>query len=180
MYWMIEGNKYIIQGTDVIDVNTVLPIGIHTDDSGNNTFTIDALENVPDNLEIYILDNATSTYHDIRANNFTINLPAGEYLDRFSMVFSTSSTLSIEDNVIVQDINTYYNNSQTSIIINNPKLHNITSVKLYNILSQEIFSETDIDTSDYTTLKTGKLSTGTYIIKMKTDIGEISKKVLIE
>ncbi|WP_442920768.1 T9SS type A sorting domain-containing protein [Mesoflavibacter sp. CH_XMU1422-2] len=56
----------------------------------------------------------------------------------------------------------------------------MTSVKLYNILSQEIFSETDIDTSDYTTLKTGKLSTGTYIIKMKTDIGEISKKVLIE
>ncbi|MBB3122642.1 hypothetical protein FHS04_000130 [Mesoflavibacter sabulilitoris] len=180
MYWMIEGNKYIIQGTDVIDVNTVLPIGIHTDDSGNNTFTIDALENVPDNLEIYIFDNATSTYHDIRANDFTINLPAGEYLDRFSMVFSTSSTLSIEDNVIAQDINTYYNNSQTSIIINNPKLHNITSVKLYNILSQEIFSETDIDTSDYTALKTGKLSTGTYIIKMKTDVVEISKKVLIE
>ncbi|PSG93406.1 T9SS type A sorting domain-containing protein, partial [Mesoflavibacter zeaxanthinifaciens] len=180
MYWMIEGNKYIIQGTDVIDVNTVLPIGIHTDDSGNNTFTIDALENVPDNLEIYIFDNATSTYHDIKANDFTINLPAGEYLDRFSMVFSTSSTLSIEDNVIAQDINTYYNNSQTSIIINNPKLHNITSVKLYNILSQEIFSETDIDTLDYTALKTGKLSTGTYIIKMKTDVGEISKKVLIE
>ncbi|WP_442920776.1 T9SS type A sorting domain-containing protein [Mesoflavibacter sp. CH_XMU1422-2] len=56
----------------------------------------------------------------------------------------------------------------------------MTSVKLYNILSQEIFSETDIDTSDYTALKTGKLSTGTYIIKMKTDVGEISKKVLIE
>lgn len=180
MYWLVEGKKFIIQGTDVIDVNTILPIGIHTDDSGNNTFTIDALENVPDNLEIYIFDNATSTYHDIRANDFTINLPTGEYLDRFSMVFSTSSTLSIEDNVIVKDINTYYNNSQTSIIINNPKLHNITSVKLYNILSQEIFSETDIDTLDYTALKTGKLSTGTYFIKMKTDVGEISKKVLIE
>ena len=180
MYWMIEGNKFIIQGTDVIDVNTVLPIGIHTDDAGNNTFTIDALENVPDNLDIYILDNATSTYHDIRANDFTINLPAGEYLDRFSMVFTTTSTLGIEDNILAEDINVYYNNSQESIVINNPKLHSITTVKLYNILSQEIFSETEIETSDYTTLKTGKLSTGTYIIKMKTDSGEISKKVLIE
>ena len=56
----------------------------------------------------------------------------------------------------------------------------ITLLLRQNILSQEIFSETDIDTSDYTALKTGKLSTGTYIIKMKTDIGEISKKVLIE
>ena len=180
MYWMIEGNKFIIQGTDVIDVNTVLPIGIHTDDAGNNTFTIDALENVPDNLDIYILDNATSTYHDIRANDFTINLPAGEYLDRFSMVFSTTSTLGIEDNILAEEINVYYNNSQESIVINNPKLHTITMVKLYNILSQEIFSETDIETSDYTALKTGKLSTGTYIINMKTDSGEISKKVLIE
>ena len=40
-----------------------------------------------------VLDNATNTYHDIRANDFTINLPAGEYLNRFSMVFSTTSTL---------------------------------------------------------------------------------------
>lgn len=180
MYWMIEGNKFIIQGTDVIDVNTVLPIGIHTDDAGNNTFTIDALENVPDNLDIYILDNATSTYHDIRANDFTINLPAGEYLDRFSLVFASTANLAIEDHIVTKDINVYYNNNQESIIINNPKLHTITAVKLYNILSQEIFTETEVETSDYTALKTGKLSNGTYIINMKTDSGVISKKVVIE
>lgn len=180
MYWMIQGNKFIIQGTDVIDVNTVLPIGIHTNNEGNNVFTIDALENVPDNLDIYILDNETNTYHNIKANNFNINLPAGEYLDRFSLVFASTANLAIEDHIVTKDINVYYNNNQESIIINNPKLHTITAVKLYNILSQEIFTETEVETSDYTALKTGKLSNGTYIINMKTDSGVISKKVVIE
>jgi len=180
MYWMIQGNKFTIQGTDVIDVNTVLPIGIHTNNDGNNLFTIDALENVPDNLDIYILDNETNTYHNIKANNFNINLPSGEYLDRFSLVFASTANLAIEDHIVTKDINVYYNNNQESIIINNPKLHTITAVKLYNILSQEIFTETEVETSDYTALKTGKLSNGTYIINMKTDSGVISKKVVIE
>jgi len=163
----------------IIDVNTILPIGIKTSNTGDNTFTIDALENVPNNLNIYIHDSVNETYHDIRQADFTINLTAGEYLNRFELVFSNPDALSIEE-VIISDINTYYSNNLESIVIHNPKLKTIKSLSLYNIVGQKIIDFNDIKNEDYIELKTDKLSSGTYIIKLNTDEGEVSKKVLID
>ncbi|WGD34158.1 LamG-like jellyroll fold domain-containing protein [Olleya sp. YS] len=180
MYWIIDNNNYIIQGTDVIDVNTVLPIGLKTDTAGNNTITIDALENVPADLDIYVHDILNGTYHDLRQTDYVVNLGAGEHLNRFEIVFDTPEALSIEDDVLESDINIYYSNSLQSIVVNNPKLNNIKSVNLYSILGQHITNFSEVDTQDYIELNTGKLSTGSYIITLLTNEGEISKKVLVE
>ncbi|MGB6268515.1 MAG: LamG-like jellyroll fold domain-containing protein, partial [Olleya sp.] len=180
VYWMVENDKYIIQGTDVIDVNTVLPIGLKTDTAGNNTITIDALENVPANLDIFVHDTLNGTYHDLRQTDFVVNLGAGEHLNRFEIVFDTPEALSVDDTVLESDINIYYSNSLQSVVVNNPKLNTIKTVNLYNILGQHITNFSEFDTQDYIELNTGKLSTGSYIITLKTDEGEISKKVLVE
>ena len=47
MYWMIEDRKFLIQGIDVIDEATVLPLGLHTETNGNNIISIEGLSNVP-------------------------------------------------------------------------------------------------------------------------------------
>ncbi|MFD2824833.1 LamG domain-containing protein, partial [Lacinutrix iliipiscaria] len=47
MYWIIDDEKYFIQGIYDINESTVLPIGIHTKNDGLNTITIDALINFP-------------------------------------------------------------------------------------------------------------------------------------
>jgi hypothetical protein len=181
MYWTIDNNNYIIQGTNVIDQNTVLPIGLITDAAGDNTLTLDALENVPNSLDIYIHDVLNATYHDLKQGDFIINLPAGEHSNRFELVFSNQQeSLSVEDTELENDINVYYSNSLQNIVINNPKLNTITSVNLYNILGQHITNFKDINTQDYIELNSGELSTGNYIIKLKTSEGEISKKVLVE
>ncbi|PIB32252.1 MAM protein [Gaetbulibacter sp. 5U11] len=181
MYWMISDNKYTIQGTDVIDHTTILPLGLHVDNDGINTITIDALENVPDDLDIYIYDNVTNIYHDLRQGDATLDLTTGAYLDRFDLRFSQmSSLLSTEDFEIETTINYYYANSSNTIVINNPKLENVKTVSLYNILGQEIISFDEFESSDIIELKTNKISTGTYILEIKTNEGKLSKKVLIE
>ncbi|WP_028281803.1 LamG-like jellyroll fold domain-containing protein [Olleya marilimosa] len=181
MYWMISDNKYTIQGTDVIDHSTILPLGLHVDNDGINTITIDALENVPDDLDIYIYDNVTNIYHDLRQGDATLDLTTGAYLDRFDLRFSqVSSLLSTEDFEIETTINYYYANSSNTIVINNPKLENVKTVSLYNVLGQEIISFDEFESSDLIELKTNKISTGTYILEIKTNDGKLSKKVLIE
>ena len=181
MYWMISDNKYTIQGTDVIDHTTILPLGLHVDNDGINTITIDALENVPDDLDIYIYDNVTNIYHDLRQGDATLDLTTGAYLDRFDLRFSQmSSLLSTEDFEIETTINYYYANSSNTIVINNPKLENVKTVSLYNVLGQEIISFDEFESSDLIELKTNKISTGTYILEIKTNDGKLSKKVLIE
>jgi hypothetical protein len=41
---------------------------------GESTIKIDALENIPNNLEIYLHDNVTGIYHDIN-NDYPISIP---------------------------------------------------------------------------------------------------------
>lgn len=181
MYWVIDNKKFLIQGINIIKASTILPIGLHTDVNGISTFKIEELTNVPNDLDIFIYDAVTGTYNDIKNNpGFSINLPAGSYMDRFELRFSNGNSLSTEDYLAQTGIQFYFTNNNESIIINNPKLQPIKSVSLINMLGQEIIYFDAIETQDYTTLKTSNISSGNYILNINTNIGKIAKKVLIE
>ncbi len=180
IYWMIEDNQYIIQGTNTINASTILPLGVHTNTDGENTFVIDALENTPENMEIYIYDTVTNLYHDIKQDTFSIYLAAGAYTDRFELRFSQSEVLSTNEFDIETTIQFYYANNSNTIVVNNPKLETIKSVSLFNIIGQEITVFNNFESIDLIELKTNVISTGTYILKVKTNDGTFSKKVLIE
>lgn len=181
MYWMIDSKKYVIQGVDTIEDTTVLPLGIHTNINGNNTFRVDELINAPSDLEVYIYDTVTELYHDIKTNDFSINLDAGEYLDRFELRFSNANTLSVDDIEISEDIAFYFANNNETIVIENPKLETIKSVELFNILGQSILKfDNETKAQELIEFKTNGISTGSYILELKTETGKLSKKVLIE
>jgi hypothetical protein len=180
MYWMIDSDKFVIQGIDNIDINSILPLGVLTNTDGNLSFKIDELINVPNSLNIYIYDTLENTYHDIKNNpDFTINLDAGEYLNRFELRFN-NTTLSTEEFNEEAIIEYYFENNNEAIIINNPKLYNIESVELFNVLGQSIIRFENIKTQNHVELKTNGFSTGNYVLEIKTDIGKLSNKVLIE
>lgn len=181
MYWMIGDDKYIIQGIGEVTNETVLPLGLHTDEAGINSITIDALENVPDDLDIFVKDLSDNSLHNLRLEDFQVDLPAGEHLNRFQIVFQGAESLSIDEfNVAEEDLNTYYSNENNIIVINNPKNILIKNVELLNILGQSIQVFNDIKTKNTIQLTPNKLSTGAYIIKINTATGSISKKVIIE
>ena len=178
MFWMIDNEKFVIQGTNTIDESTILPVGITTTENGINTFKIDALDNVPSDLEIYIHDKTLDTYHNLRNSDYQIDLPSGEYLERFEITF-TNQSLSVDD---FEEMNTdvYYSNETNDIVINNPQNIEIDSVEIINMLGQVVIKYDNIDSNSTVKLKTKNLSIGTYIIKLKTEISEISKKVLVK
>lgn len=179
-YWMINNEKYVLQGIDTINEETIIPLGLHTANDGINTITIDALENVPSDLAIYAHDLETGIYHDLRQSDYQVNLTAGEYLTRFELTFSTEDALSIDGLESETGIQFYFANDNQSIIVNNPKLQKIESLEIYSILGQSILKYNSVETQDYTRLKTNSLSTGNYILEIKTEIGSFSKKVLVE
>ncbi len=179
LYWMIDNNKYTIQGSNEAEPDTVYPLGIKTSDDGLNTITIDSLENVPDDVEIYIHDLLDDTYHNLREGDFQFYLAAGEYLDRFELTFSTQDSLSVEEQEL-QSIDVYYDNEVQSIVVFNPNFVEIKSIELYNILGQNIIDIDNISELDYSEYEVKNLSTGTYIIKMDTLSGLLSKKVMVK
>ncbi|MFD2824095.1 T9SS type A sorting domain-containing protein, partial [Lacinutrix iliipiscaria] len=63
---------------------------------------------------------------------------------------------------------------------NNPNSVEIDSAKIINMIGQVVMTFDTIETSTSIELKTKNLSVGAYIIKLETEIGEVSKKVLVK
>lgn len=181
MYWMIEDNKYTIQGIDKIDATTIIPLGVHTNKDGLNNIVIDKLENTPDNLNLYLHDKELDIYHNLKDDGkYEVFLNTGEYLNRFEITFSKSeeTTLSTE-NTKENPINIYFSSDKKSIVIHNSKSKIIKSVELFNILGQSLFKFDTETKDDYLEYNASQIASGTYIIKITTEFGKFSKKILI-
>ena len=181
MYWTINDQAFIIQGSNNAETSAIYPLGIKTNTAGTNTINIDELENVPNDFNVYLHDNELEIYHDLRASNYDVILSAGEHLNRFEITFDTAAdALGIEDN-IATSIDILYSNSIDKIVIVNPNYTAIKSFTLYNMLGQSVYTNDDIPLNDYSEYEIKNISFGTYIIKLKTKTGSlVTKKIIIE
>jgi hypothetical protein len=179
LFWMIDNQKHIIQGTSPIDINSVFPLGIKTDSDGLNTITIDEIENSHSGLTLYVHDKDLDTYHNLSESDFQFYLPAGEYLNKFEITFTTDQSLGVDDTNL-DKFKVYYSNTLESIVLVNPTQTEIEKIEMFNILGQSIATIKDISGSSYSEYEVKNLSTGTYIIKLHTVSGSVSKKVLVK
>ncbi len=180
MYWMINNEKFTIQGIDAINDQTIIPLGVHTKKDGFNSITIDKLENVPENLEIYLHDKELGMYQNLKLSDYKTYLVAGEYLNRFEITFSkTQKTLEVND-IEINLIDAHFSNEENSIIINNPASKRIESVEMLNILGQSLFKFETNTNERHIMYNASQIKAGNYILKIQTEHGTISKKVLIK
>ncbi|BAO76894.1 hypothetical protein WPG_2664 [Winogradskyella sp. PG-2] len=181
MYWMINDEAYVIQASNIAEESSIYPLGVKTNTDGINTITIDDLENVPNDLEIYVHDIELDLYHNLRLSDYEVYLNAGQYEERFEITFDANyNSLGIDDNSI-SNIDILYSNDIEKIILINPNLIDVKSIELFNILGQSVYTIKDISESGYSEYEVKNLSTGTYIIKLYTGSGSVAtKKVLVK
>jgi hypothetical protein len=179
MYFLVGENQLVIQGVGAFDANTSLPIGIKADTEGKVSFVIDALENFAPEQAIFIHDNLTDTYHNIKEQAYEVILPAGTSDSRFSLRF-TDKTLKVEQNSINDIKITHIQNGNMLVINNNLLDVNVEKVTLFNILGQSI-SSWKIENQEQQNIRIPikNLSSGVYIAKVKTTNGESSKKIIV-
>lgn len=89
-----------------------------------------------------------------------------------------SATASVTDNLL-EKISIYPNPiANNTIFINNNSNIVIEEIVVYNINGQEVYrNSNEVDNKE---IKIKKLSSGTYFIKMKSDLGTIAKKLLVK
>ena len=180
MYFLNGGKQLLIQGEGFFDPNASYPIGVKTAVEGKVSFIVDALENFNAQQPIFIYDNLTNTYNDIRNGLFEVNLPVGKDHTRFSLRF-TDKTLKVEQNSISETIQINHIQNGNILEIKNKSLDlKVENLTLYNILGQSV-STWEIENQDQQDIKIPikSISSGVYIAKMKTLDGEISKKVIV-
>ncbi|WP_139068318.1 LamG-like jellyroll fold domain-containing protein, partial [Flavobacterium glycines] len=181
MYWELENLPFIIQGIPNFDREQIIPFGLKITNEGKSTIKIDALENIPNNLDIYVYDNTNRIYYDLRKANFEISLAPGEYNNRFSLQF-VNKTYSINETNINNGIICYYTNDNHMLNIKNNFYDvNIESVSLFNIPKQNIGKwKIDDEKQNFIQIPINNLSSAVYIVLIKTDKGEFSQKIIIK
>lgn len=134
-----------------------------------------AMENKPEDLEVFLNDNYLNTKTKLSNDtvyDFTVDTSIAESKDenRFKLVFE-KTTLSNES-FTDADVRLYPNPVKNRLSIDLPATAELESVKLYNMLGQEMKSvqSTSVEVSD--------LSSGIYLVEIHTKQGQITKKII--
>ena len=151
------------------------------------TIALGELENLPDDVDIFVKDNSDITYYDLRKDTFKASLPTGEYRDRYSIVFQDETEIEEEEEVDPESpkidestLNFHYQIDKRKLIIDNPELLEIKKVMIYSLTGQQVLRYDGIPIAKTTELKIEKtLSSAVYLVKIITTEGEHSKKVII-
>ena len=149
---------------------------------------IDELENMDENILLFIKDKFTGKTHNISYQPFEIALEPGTYLDRFSLIFRmfklmeddvASGLLLVEPLIEDKNYHVFMNNAIEELQIKNNGTDEIRSVTLYNNLGQTMMTWSK-DLNRRIISLSVKLATGVYVVQINTINGTINKRIIIE
>ena len=188
-----DGNEFIdfyslnqdlnltIQGRALpFDENDEVPLGYRTTINGDFTINIAQVDGLLANQAVFLEDKLTNTVTDLKSGNYTFNTAEGTFNDRFVLKY-TNKTLSLDTTDKEDGILAFYsNNYKTLIIKNNLAEATVNSVALFNMIGQKI-ENWDVSESEQTDVQIPikNMSSGIYVVKIKTTKGESSKKIIV-
>ena len=184
-FFLQEDKYFVIQAFGEFNKEREIPLSIFIDEKftgGIQKFMIDKLENIPDDVDIYIKDyhNDGETYNIRNNNNFEISLEAGEHKDRFALVFQSRLSTLEEIATISDGVTIFMNNSINEIVVQKNAELDFKQITLFNYIGQTMNTWNKGMEERYFSLAAGQVSTGVYILKIDTEQGVISKKLIIK
>lgn len=155
--------------------NMIIPIGIQTSDKSEITISISS-KNLPNTYKIFLEDKELNSFHrlDHTDSNYTISLAKNTIFNNRFKIHITPQVLNVED-VNLGNMQVYLSNKRTLTIKGlqseraNIKVISLLGKELVNIKAHN--SQVELPTS---------LKTGIYIIKIESNKGNITKKVILE
>tara|TARA_R110001592_G_scaffold78715_6_gene235933 strand:- start:46 stop:4989 length:4944 start_codon:yes stop_codon:yes gene_type:complete len=179
MYWTFGNAKFVIQGVRDFNDSEEFPLGLVVRTGGTVSIKIDATENLDSSLPIYIKDTSTGATVQINNQPFQTVLAPGTYNDRFQLVFKASqeSALSVKDINLDTNVSIYYRSDSSNLTITISSDAIVSGGTILNLVGQRIAGINGFTKRLSMPLH---VSSGVYIVQLKTDRGLINKKVIID
>ena len=179
MFWGFEGidQNLIIAGVGEISTELQVPLGFQIETDHPIKISLDELENM-DGYNIYLVDLVTGRFFNME-NPVELDLPKGKYTKRFILTFG-GTALSNNDNPLLQEFAVYADNASDQIVLRNNNNSVIKKVALFNILGQAVKTWKNLDTNTIQRLDVNDVASTIYIVKVTTDKGQITKKIIVE
>jgi hypothetical protein len=177
----LDGKSMNIQAYSPITDNKVIPLNFKS--SGNNTFEIKLTEqeNIADDQAIYLRDNTTGTYFDLKQGTaYSFTSTAGKFNTRFEMVFhSESKLLGTEE--LNSDENFIYYQHATNTLFGKKLNTAIDKLSIVNMRGQTVMEFNNVSQETLNNgIKINNMASGAYVAWFKVQSGQvITKKIII-
>jgi hypothetical protein len=177
-FYSINDNKnLVIQGRSLpFDENDEVPLGFKSTIIGSFSISIDQVDGLMTNQDIFIEDKLTNAVTNLKTANYTFNTHAGTFNDRFVLRYANKTTLGRNDfethsNAVLVSIK----NKQLKI---NSTSESINQVVVYDLLGRQIYQKDKVDRNEL--LITDFVSTHqTLLVKTVLQSGTtVTKKVI--
>ena len=155
----------------------IIPLGVIAESGKQIIFSADA-QNLPSGINVYLEDKVANTYTLLDASsNYTVTLDTKQNgIGRFYLHTSASSVLSTENNLL--ETVSIYKTSNSTIRIAGLRVGKI-SFQLFNILGKQILN-TSFTANGDKDISLPNLAPGVYLVKLQTESGSLSKKIILE
>ncbi|TYP98005.1 putative secreted protein (Por secretion system target) [Tenacibaculum adriaticum] len=172
-----QGKKLAIQSLPNSDFETtIVPVGLIAEAGKEITFSANAM-NLPSGVDVYLEDRINGAFSNLSKDTYKVTLnSAANGIGQFYL-HTTSQRLSSED--IIKNISnvSIYKSSNQEITITG--LQAKANVSVYSILGKELVT-TAINSNGISKVSLPTLPTGVYIVKLNSNLGEITKKIILE
>ncbi|WP_298340344.1 LamG-like jellyroll fold domain-containing protein [uncultured Algibacter sp.] len=178
----LEGQNMNMQAYSVITSDKVIPLNFRS--SGDNSFEIRItdMENVESDQEIYLRDNLTQTYFDLTQDlAYSFTAEQGIFNGRFEIVFQSEAQTLSTDIATAKENFMYFKNTNNTFYVK--KLNSdVIKFSLVNMRGQAVKELTDVSREELENgIQFNNISTGAYIVSMRTETNEVlTKKIIVK
>ncbi|WP_179020145.1 T9SS type A sorting domain-containing protein [Winogradskyella forsetii] len=179
-YWIQDNDAYVIQAHS-FDIDLKIPLVLEVEEQQPISFGIYDIQNFETDQNIYLHDIETDIYVNLNSQNYHINLDAGNYTDRFEIVFTTESTLGI-DEFDLTSLTILQDNGKHQLTVQNPNSLDIKFVEIFDVAGKQILKvDYDAIEAQYD-LSTINISDGVYVVNVSTNTSTKakSKKIIVK
>ncbi|MEM5564915.1 T9SS type A sorting domain-containing protein [Psychroserpens sp. AS72] len=177
--WTQDDEDYVIQA-HAFDIEKRIPVVIKAENQQPIEFSIFDVQNFDTSQPIYVHDIENEIYVDLREQNYNINLPAGNFTNRFEITFQTSETLDVNE-ITDEDFQVFQNTKNSELTVLNPNSLDIKSVTLFDVSGKLVLDSENLGTENEFRFSTKSFSQGVYVATVTVDNNQaISKKVVIK
>lgn len=174
VYTKVVDAMMAIQARPEFTVQDIVPLGFKTTTAGSFEFTLDHVDGLFLNDQaIYIHDNATGAYQNLKEGNYAFTAEAGTFDGRFEIVYTTQALGTDNPVKPVTEVVVYKNNGQ--VAIQSPVA--IKSVVVYDLLGKVLLANNNVSSNDFTS--TGLTAGQVVIVKTTLENGQTANKKVI-
>ncbi|PKA83383.1 choice-of-anchor B domain-containing protein [Ulvibacter sp. MAR_2010_11] len=179
-----DGSRQLgIQTREAFNGDIKISMGFASQVDAETSFviSIDNLEGEQiSNAIVYLADNRENIVHNLSAGDYEFKSPIGTFNQRFTLLFEVEEEVIIlgPDESKLMAISVYPNPSKNTVNIYSPYAP-IENVEVYDIRGRRVVEIVNREEHNYQ-INLNSLETAIYFVKIFTDAGSITKKVIKE